>query len=173
MKPNIRENNLDHIIARILETNGLAARAALAAASPLNAELDFDQATVHRQVRHRNTHGTADLVLHLWKNDQLRALILIENKIDAGFTPDQPQRYRISRDSYLVDKPALVVATLLISPSIYIAGSRLKDIFDGTLSYERILLFTGQEDRSMMEIAIERASSPYEPVPVESVMSFF
>jgi hypothetical protein len=99
--------------------------------------------------------------------------VLIENKIDAGFTPDQPQRYRISRDAHIVDGAAPLVATLLISPSIYIDGSLLKDVFDGALPYEAILPLVHQNDRKAVEAAIQRASSPYEPVPVEAVMSFF
>lgn len=173
MKPKITESHLDTIIANALETNELAARAVLAAASPADAQLDFDRITVRRQVRHKNTHGTADLVLHLWRGKRLQALVLIENKIDAGFTPDQPQRYRISRDAHAANGAVPVVATLLISPSIYIDGSRLKDLFDGVLSYEAILPLVHRNDRKAVEIAIERASSPYEPVPVEAVMSFF
>lgn len=173
MKPKITEGHLDTIIANTLETNELAVRAVLAAISPADAQLDFDRVTVRKQGRHRNTHGTADLVLHLWQGQLLSALVLIENKIDAGFTPDQPQRYRISRDAHIADGVAPLVATLLISPSIYIDGSRLKDVFDGTLPYEALLRLVHQNDRRAVEIAIERASSPYEPVPVEAVMSFF
>lgn len=173
MKLKITESHIDTVIANALEANELAARAVLAAALPAHAKLDFDRATVCQQVRHRNTHGTADLVLHLWRGKRLQALVLIENKIDAGFTPDQPQRYRISRDAHIADGAAPLVATLLISPSIYIGGSRLKDDFDGALPYEAILPLVREDDREAVEGAIERASSPYEPVPVEAVMSFF
>lgn len=173
MKPNITESQLDTVIANALVTSELAARTTLKAAAPTNAQLDFDGVTVRQQVRHRSTHGTADLVLHLWQGKRLQALVLIENKIDAGFTPDQPQRYRISRDAHIADGVAPLVATLLMSPSIYIGGSRLKDVFDGALPYEDFLPFVRQVDRAAMKAAIERASSPYEPVPVEAVMSFF
>ncbi len=173
MKPKTTESHLDTVIANALETNMLAARAVLAAASPADAQLDFDRVTVRQQVRHKNTHGTADLVLHLWRGKKLQALVLIENKIDAGFTRDQPQRYRISRDAHAANGAVPVVATLLTAPLIYIDSSRLKDFFDGALPYEAILPLVTEDDRTAVELAIERASSPYEPVPVEAVMSFF
>jgi hypothetical protein len=173
MKPQVSESSIDRLIARTLEEDMSAAQAVLAAASPLNAQLAFDHTTVHQQVRHRSTHGTADLVLHLRRKGRLQALILIENKIDAVFTPDQPERYRICRDAHITARSAPVVATLLVSPSIYIAGSRLKEAFDGTLPYEHLLAFVNKTNRAMLESAIERASSPYEPVPVEAVISFF
>ncbi|WP_194458727.1 hypothetical protein [Bradyrhizobium sp. CCBAU 53421] len=66
-----------------------------------------------------------------------------------------------------------MVATLLISPSIYISGSRLVDDFDGALPYEALRPLVHEDDRAAVETAIGRASSPYEPVPVEAVMSFF
>lgn len=173
MKPKITESHIDTVFVNALEANELAARAVLATALPAHAKLDFDRATVRQQVRHRNTHGTADLVLHLWRGKRLQALVLIENKIDAGFTPDQPHRYRISRDAHIADGAAPLVTTLLISPSIYIGGSRLKDDFDGALPYEAILPLVHEDDRAAVETAIERAGSPYEPVPIEAVMSFF
>ncbi|GLR87698.1 hypothetical protein [Bradyrhizobium iriomotense] len=168
MNPKVTERHLDTVIVNTLEANELAARAVLAAALPAHAKLDFDRATVRQQVRHRNTHGTADLVLQLWCGTTLQALVLIENKIDAGFAPDQPQRYRISRDAHIADGAAPLVATLLISPSIYIGGSHLKDDFDGALPYEAILPLVHEDDRAAVETAIERASSPLRASPGRS-----
>lgn len=173
MKPQVTESSIDRVLARLLTSNNSAVRAFLAAAAPFSEELKFDRATVSAQVPHLGTHGTADLALRLWSENQLQALILIENKIDAGFTPDQPARYALCRDAHLTSQSASIVATLLVSPSIYIAGSRLKDAFDGTLSYERLLPFLEGSDRALMELAIERAASPYEPLSVAAVMGFF
>ena len=173
MKPHVTESSMDRVLARLLNSSNSAVRAFLAAAAPFSGELKFDRATVSAQVPHIGTHGTADLALRLWSENRLQALILIENKIDAGFTPDQPARYALCRDTHLASQSASIVATLLVSPSIYISGSRLKDAFDGTLSYEHLLPFLEGSDRATMELAIERAASPYEPLPVAAVMGFF
>lgn len=173
MKPNVTEAAIDSILARLLVACDDAVRTCLAAAAPFSAGLNFDRATVSAQVPHIGTYGFADLALRLWSASRLQALILIENKIDAAFTPDQPARYALCRDAHIARLAAPVVATLLVSPSIYIAGSRLKETFDGTLSYERLLPFFNRSDRTTMEQAIERAGSPYEPVPVDAVMGFF
>jgi hypothetical protein len=147
MKPQVSESSIDRIIARTLEAKKSVAQLALRAACPSSAKLEFDRSSTLQQVRHRNTHGTADLHLHLWRADALKALILIENKIDVAFTPDQPDRYRICRDAYRTERPAVITATLLVSPSVYIAGSRLKIAFDGTLSYEDLLPLVNIEDQ--------------------------
>ena len=173
MKPHVTESSIDRVLAHLLTSSTSAVRAFLEASAPSHRDLTFDHATVSAQVPHLGTHGTADLALSLWLENRLQALILIENKIDAGFTPDQPARYALCRDTHLASKSTPVVATLLVSPSIYIAGSRLKDAFDGTLSYERLLRFLEGPDRALMELAIERAASPYEPLPVAAVMGFF
>ena len=173
MKPHVTEREIDAVLSRTLSANHGAVRACLTAAAPRCGSVAFDRVTVERQVVHRDTHGTADLVLRLWLREENIAMILIENKIDAGFTPDQPERYAISRDAHRLGRSAGLVATLLVSPAIYIAGSRLKAAFDGTLSYEDLLPFMDVQDRVRIKLAIERASSPYEPVPVQRVMSFF
>lgn len=111
--------------------------------------------------------------MRFWLGSKLVALILVENKIDAGFTPDQPLRYAQSRDSHLNSGSAPLVATLLVAPSVYLAGSRLKDGFDSSLPYEVLLPRASGDDLALLEAAIERAASPYEPVPVQAVMNFF
>lgn len=173
MKPHVTESSIDRILARLFSASNPAVRACLLAAAPSSVGLNFDLATVSTQVPHLGTHGTADLALRLWSKAQLQALILIENKIDAGFTRDQPTRYALCRDAHFAGRSSSVVATLLIAPAIYIAGSRLKDAFDGTLSYESLLPYLDGVDRATTELAIERAGSPYEPVPVAAVMGFF
>jgi hypothetical protein len=173
MKPKITEAAIDHVLARLLTTSDFAVRACLAAVAPTARTVIFDRANVARQVPHVGARGTADIVLRVWSKGEPKALILIENKIDAGFTPDQPARYALCRDAHLADRSAPLVATLLVSPSIYISGSRIKDAFDGVLSYESLLPYLDNSDQALLELAIERGCSPYEPVPIEAVMSFF
>ncbi|RSU63257.1 hypothetical protein BRX36_15935 [Sphingomonas sp. S-NIH.Pt1_0416] len=119
MKPAVTESALDGVIERLLMANGEVAAMLLDAAS---LEADFDRVTIARQVRHVGASGTADLVVRYWLGAACTAMLLVENKIDAGFTPDQPARYAISRDAQRASAPA--IATLLLAPAVYLAGSK-------------------------------------------------
>lgn len=168
MKPAVTESELDGVIERLLLTDREVAAMLLDAAA---LEAGFDRVTITRQVRHVGASGTADLVVRYWLGSACTAMLLVENKIDAGFTPDQPARYAISRDAQRTVVP--VVATVLLAPAIYLAGSRLASGFDAAVSYERLLPFATGRDGELIAVAIERAESPYEPVPVAAVMDFF
>ena len=168
MKPAVTESALDGVIERLLLTDREVAAMLLDAAA---LEAGFDRVTTARQVRHVGASGTADLVVRYWLGSACTAMLLVENKIDAGFTPDQPARYAISRDAQRTAVP--VVATVLLAPAIYLAGSKLASGFDAAVSYERLLPFATGTDGELIAVAIERAESPYEPVPVAAVMDFF
>lgn len=168
MKPAVTESALDGVIERLLLANLNAAAMLLNAAT---VEADFDRVTIARQVRHVDASGTADLVVRYWLRTACTAMLLVENKIDVGFTPDQPARYAISRDAQRSSAPA--IATLLLAPAVYLAGSRLAAGFDAAVPYERLLPIAVGPDRELIATAIERAESPYEPVPVPAVMDFF
>ncbi len=173
MKPQVTESATDQVLARLFQTSDSAVRSCLAAIAQSSPSFAFDRVTVEHQVRHRGACGTADLVLRILLQNEIQALILIENKIDSGFTPDQPARYALSREAHISGRSAPLVAAVLCASSAYIAGSRLKDAFDGTLTYETLLPLLNGADRATLELAIERACSPYEPFPVEAVMGFF
>lgn len=168
MKPAVTESALDRVIERLLLADRAVADLLLSAMA-LN--VDFDRLTIARQVRHVGASGTADLVVRYWLGSLCTVMLLVENKIDAGFTPDQPARYAISRDAQR--SSATAVGTLLLAPSVYLAGSRLASGFDGVVPYERLLQMVTDVDRELIAYAIERAESPYEPVPVSAVMNFF
>lgn len=168
MKPAVTESALDRVIESLLLA-GREVAAMLLDAGALKA--GFDRVTIARQVRHVGASGTADLVVRYWLGSACTAMLLVENKIDAGFTPDQPARYAISRDAQRTAVP--MVATVLLAPAIYLAGSKLASGFDAAVSYERLLPFATGRDGELIAVAIERAESPYEPVPVAAVMDFF
>ena len=173
MKPAITESALDGVLERLLLADRETPALFLRSASSQGSDLSFDRVTISRQVRHLSASGTADLVVRFWAGSACAAMLLVENKIDAGFTPDQPTRYAVSRDAHRAVNSAPIVATLLVAPGVYLAGSRLAAGFDGTLAYERLLPFVAGQDRELVETAVERAESPYEPVPVAAVMDFF
>lgn len=168
MKPAVTEAALDGVIERLLLSNRAAAAMLLDAAA---LDAGFDRVTIARQVRHVGATGTADLVVRYWVGSACTAMLLVENKIDAGFTPDQPARYAISRDAQRSSAP--LIATLLLAPAVYLAGSKLAAGFDASASYERLLPLASGPDHELIAVAIERAESPYEPVPVAAVMDFF
>ena len=173
MKPSITESSLDAVLERLILSDGDAASLFLQTAMREAPGVSADRVTVARQVRHANTSGTADLVVRYWSENSCVAMLLIENKIDAGFTPNQPARYAASREAHLASGVAPLVATLLVAPSVYLAGSKLAAGFDAVLPYESLLQIVMGDDRKLVEVAIERAASPYEPVPVQAVMDFF
>lgn len=173
MKPSVTESSLDAVLERLLLSHRNAAALFLETAARHAAGVAVDRVTVARQVRHANASGTADLVVRYWSGTSCVAVLLVENKIDAGFTPDQPARYAASRDAHLASGAAPIVATLLVAPSIYLTGSKLAAGFDAVLPYESLLPNVTGDDRELVETAIERAASPYEPVPVRAVMDFF
>lgn len=173
MKPAVTEASLDILLERVLVSHPQAAASFLKAAVGKGVEPIADRVTVARQVRHMDATGTADLVVRYWCGSFCSALLLVENKIDAGFTPDQPARYRLSRDAHFALGAAPIVATLLVAPSVYLFGSKLAAEFDAVLSYESLIPLVDGVDSGLIEAAIERAASPYEPVPVRAVMDFF
>ena len=174
MKPAVTEAALDGVLeAMLLRSAGRAPVLFLAAAVPEGRRPAFDRVTTARQVRHVGASGTADLVVHYWAGPACVALLLVENKIDAGFTPDQPARYAASREAQRGSGVAPIVATLLVAPEAYLTGSKLAAGFDASLSYERLLSASSGQERDLFEVAIQRAESPYEPIPIPSVMEFF
>ncbi|MDZ4741267.1 MAG: hypothetical protein SGJ03_15395 [Alphaproteobacteria bacterium] len=173
MKPQVFENAIDEVLQRTLLQNRQVIAVCMAAAAPNAVEIAYDRVTVERQIRHLQASGTADLVVRLWYEREVVALLLIENKIDAGFTPDQPARYKTCRDAHLVAGSARFVATLLVCPVKYLSGSRLKSEFDGCISYEDLRTFLQGEDLELVDSAIQRAERPYEPIAVPAVMGFF
>ena len=173
MKPSVTESSLDAVLERLILSGGDAASLFLQTAIREAHGVFADRVTVARQERHANATGTADLVVRYWLKTSCVAMLLIENKIDAGFTPNQPARYAASRDAHIASGVAPLVATLLVAPSIYLAGSKLAVGFDAVLPYENLLQIVTGNDRKLVEVAIDRAASPYEPLPVQAVMDFF
>lgn len=133
--------------------------------------LQFDAITVERQAQHAGATGTIDLLLHLWFAGRECGRILLENKIDSGFTPDQPERYATSAAAMsMVSRPALAV---LCAPAGYLGRSRLTEPFHARVSYEAVAEWMIDGDRSTILDAISRFQMPYEPDPVPEVTGFF
>lgn len=130
----LRERDIDLLICSELHSAG----------SPLhklfiggwnNGVARFDGAWVS----YVDAEGETDIVASFKSGDK-SLVLLIENKIDAAFQPEQPERYR-RRAQRWNDRSAssVEVETVLLAPNSYFenAGSEL---FDRQISYEEVIM---------------------------------
>jgi len=123
----------------------------------------------HHGAGHR---GTIDLELRMEDG----ALLLIENKIDAGYSvtrsgDPQPDRYEASVAA--LRGRGIDAASVLLAPEVYLNGSRHAHRFDRRISYESMRPALAGEDLALLEAAILQAATPYDPVPNASSAAFF
>lgn len=113
----------------------------------------------HSAVRY---NGESDLELTWDLPDGRRARLLVENKVNAEFQPDQAERYRVRAEKYLRDRDCAVAATLLIAPSAYLKRTGQEHGFDGCVSYEDIATWFEQQAplgrRQQFKLALLRAA---------------
>jgi hypothetical protein len=127
--------------------------------------------SVHGQTRHIGS-GTIDLEIRYSSG----VTLLIENKIDAGYSVSglgigQPERYRETVCARRGDGEAAV--SVLLAPQRYLACSRSAALFDHCIAYERLIPLLADADREIIELAIEQAGRPYEPVKDPHASDFF
>ena len=122
-------------------------------------------------VSHRESDGETDIVVSFVSESEVLVL-LVENKISAGFQPDQPQRYRERAMRWKEDEgPAFNIETVLLAPADYF-GEEESEIFDRQITYEDLIdVLRGADDaRSrflavMLEDGIESHKEGYVAVP--------
>ena len=125
-------------------------------------------------VSHQDADGETDIVVSFISGPE-SLVLLVENKIDAEFQPDQPERYR-QRGMRWRERggPSVNVETVLLAPAEYFdrEGS---DIFDRRLSYEDLvdLLGNAVDPRSrflayMLREGIRTYRQGYVPVTDET-----
>lgn len=165
------ERDTDALFDRALRTGPGFGRRFLAL---LGREASGPVTAVELQTRHRGPghRGTIDLELRLADS----SLLLIENKIDAGYSVTrcgeaQPDRYRASTAALRArGTPALAV---LLAPRAYLAGSRHAAAFDACIAYEDLRPALAGSDLALLEAAIAQAEAPYEPDPNAATAAFF
>jgi hypothetical protein len=81
--------------------------------------------------------GESDLLIVLQDPEGRRHAALIENKIDAAFTLDQPERYTVRGQSGVSNGHWEVYRTCLVAPEQYQRG--LSGRFDVHITYEEII----------------------------------
>lgn len=80
--------------------------------------------------------GENDLVISFQTQNGLR-LLLLENKIAASFTPDQPERYALRARAWRNEAGVDSVHTLIAAPADYLKACN-SSIFDFQVSYEEL-----------------------------------
>jgi len=85
------------------------------------------------------SNGESDLELAFTTMDDAKIMVLIENKIDTSFQPQQAARYRVRGENYCANNVCARCFTVLIAPAIYLERATRSGEFDSSLSYEKIL----------------------------------
>jgi choline dehydrogenase-like flavoprotein len=125
--------------------------------------------------------GESDLEL-TFQGPEGAAKVLIENKVDAAFQPNQPQRYVERADTYRQDGEYKEVVTVLIAPEVYFRGETDTYGFDATITYEAMLdWFSAMEHdsprthykRTLLRVAIARGRSGWQPIPHPHMSQFW
>ncbi len=127
----LRERDIDLLLCMELHADAalakhLATRAGLADAR-------FNGAWVSVS----NTDGESDLIVIFQTPNAGDVVLLIENKIDANFQPDQAKRYRIRADQFVDEAEASRALTMLVAPAEYVEGAE-SEPFDVKVTYEEI-----------------------------------
>ena len=87
---------------------------------------------------HRDIDGETDIVVSFTCGSK-RLILLVENKIDADFQPDQPERYRHREVRWNeTTEPSTDVETVLLAPAAYL-DKECSDLFDRKISYEDLV----------------------------------
>ena len=128
----LRERDVDLLICSELHSEGPLRDLFLAGWNGGTAT--FDGAWVS----HHDVDGESDIVVAFGGAEGFLVL-LIENKIDAEFQPDQPERYRgrALRWQGLLP-PVTLVETVLLSPEEYFENEG-SELFDRQISYEDVI----------------------------------
>lgn len=90
----------------------------------------------HRSVRTVNGESDVELTLQA-STGTLK--ILIENKVDAAFQPNQPQRYADRANDYQTSGKCQKTITVVMAPEIYFGSGTSNLGFDKKVSYEAAL----------------------------------
>ncbi len=115
--------------------------------------------------------GESDLEVSLVAGDGQKFVLLLENKVNAGFQPKQAERYRARGTTYANHGKIGGFTTVLLAPARYFEGD--KKGFDHRINYETVrdwfehsTLPPGRKHYklSVLTSAIEKSTSGYQMV---------
>jgi hypothetical protein len=167
--PRIYERDTDALFLRLLRDQP---EVAVVLAELATGRRPTSATEVRGQVRHPASAGSIDIVVRFRSGP----VLLIENKIDAAYSitregHGQPQRYQRSVAAFR--EAGAEAFSVLLAPERYLAGSRLADLFDARITYEKLRNLVDDKDRAILEAAILQAETPYEPVANSYAGEFF
>lgn len=119
------------------------------------------------------SNGESDLELLFQVDDGNTLLVMVENKVGAGFQPLQAERYRSRSDNYLKRGACDLALTIITAPECYFGGSESCRGFDGRVSYEALARWFANSDTigarraykvAVLKAAIDKSSLGYQPV---------
>lgn len=130
--------------------------------------------SVASQTRHRGVGQAGTIDLEITCEDG--SILLVENKIDAGYSvtrvgDPQPDRYRVSVAALRASGRS--AASVLLAPEVYLRGTRHAAAFDHQVSYEALRPVFHGDDLALLDAAILQAVTPYDPEPNPSSAAFF
>ncbi len=133
---------------------------------------------VKRSVTHST--GESDLEITLINPEKNRYRLLIENKVNAGFQPEQAERYKQRGETYIQHDDIQQYKTILVAPQAYFPNE-LKG-FDARVNYEVLCEWfehhslLGERTRyklSLLQSAIEKGTTGYQMIADAPVTNFW
>lgn len=126
----LRERDIDLLLCCELHADG-------AFTSYIERVVGLDGATFEGAwVSHSELNGESDLLI-AWQATSGKHIVLVENKIAAGFQPDQAARYAERARSWEVQEKVASARTMLLAPQAYVASAH-GEPFDYFVTYEDI-----------------------------------
>lgn len=126
-----------------------------------------------------NLYGETDIFISLFI-EEYNYILLIENKIDALFQPNQSKRYNLRKENFLKNNEKCFVYSVLIAPEKYINNHNESNDFDICITYEEIMEYFNNNKtdrfqyRSMiLNLAIEQSRRGYTVKENEAVTNFW
>ncbi|MGB7300326.1 MAG: PD-(D/E)XK nuclease family protein, partial [Burkholderiaceae bacterium] len=125
-------------------------------------------------------NGESDLEL-VFESGEEALKVLIENKVDAPFMANQPERYAERANQYRDSGEYCEVATVIIAPMAYFGDEANAFGFDAYITYEAIAAWFKESDASprcqyklaILDQAISRSRSGWTAVPNSEVSAFW
>jgi len=136
-------------------------------------------ADARRSVKTANGESDLEIVLQGTKGT---AKVVIENKIDAAFQPNQPQRYMERAAEYKSSGKYQEVVTVIMAPEIYFGEPEENYEFDARVTYEDVLQWFSAPERrtprtgyklTLLRAAIDRGRSGWQLIPHPNVGQFW
>lgn len=93
----------------------------------------------HSTSRGNSSSGETDVELHVIDKSDKKIILLLENKIDAGFQASQPTRYKTEVENILKNGSAEYCYSVLLAPKDYLTTVEGVSLFDIVVSYDEII----------------------------------